>query len=390
MILFASVFVLTISPYRQDDYSGAIAELDTIARIDLKKFITDSYASLNALSEDSNENMDFAEACLFSSRVELNNIGIDVNYSRGKQLVNIAAFDGEQIKRLQASQTIGEYRRIIAEDIGVDLVWFNPSYVAKEFFEEFKKPNKLPREFWNAPAEATLLMGNPVHYPTGTKSFSGVVTLILFFTEPKLGTFRADVENPPVWKVEKLAETGFQKWLQKQGVLNDLVESSIDMNEPYRIESIFPNLQYVWSLVHDKSPKEAKRVLLKEANESRREVSLLGIQLDIGMVILIGPIVTTIVYMFFLSFLGHFKCIYNGRGEILHEFPWWPLFPGVIHRFASYLSCLLPSLVLIPLICRYRHVGGLSLIIGSFFALFSLILACCCLPMINYLRKKTQ
>jgi hypothetical protein len=60
--------------------------------------------------------MDFANACLFSIKVELNAIGIDVNYSQDTQLVNIAAFDVGQIKQLQARQLIGEYRRIIAED----------------------------------------------------------------------------------------------------------------------------------------------------------------------------------------------------------------------------------------------------------------------------------
>ena len=392
MLLCATVFVVALSPYEQKDYSEAIAELDAVARIDLKQFINDSYASLNALLQDSNENMDFAEACHFSIRYELNKIGQDVlefGSSRFKHHVCVAAFDVEQIKRLQSSRTIGDYRRLIAGDLGVDWVWFNPSCLAEACLEEFRD-NKIPREFWGYPVEIDIFMSNPVHCPTGTKNFCGDITSVLMFTEPKLGTFKVEVTNPPVWKVGKLTETGFQKWLDRQGLLESIVERYGTLNMPYTWELLFPNLRPLWSLVADKTPEEAKRMLMEKANESRREVLLLGVPFDVGMVVLAAPIVTAIIYLFFLSYLTHLNRIYNGAVEILHKFPWLLLFPGVIYSFASWALVLPPSLVLFLLVYQYRCVGGWILILGIVFALLSFILACYCLREINQLRKKAS
>lgn len=391
MFLCATVIVVALFPYTQNDYSGAMAELKAVARIDLEQFINDSYASLNALTRNSEKNMAFAEACHFSIRYELNKIGLDVvkfDPSRFGHHVCIAAFDVKQIEGLQSSRAMGRYRRLIAKDFGVEWVWFNPSRLAEAFLEEFRDPNKIPREFWGYPAEASLIMNSPVYCPTGTKNFSGAVKLVLFFTEPKLGTFQAEVENPPVWKVEKFTETGFQRWLDRQGLLERIVERYGSLDMPYKEELLFPNLCPLWSLVVDKTPEEAKRMLMEKASESRREVLLLGVPLDIGMVVFAAPIVTAIIYLFFLSYVVHLNRIHDGAREMLHEFPWLLLFPGVWYSRASKALVFLPSLALILLVIRNLWIGDWTLGPGIVFTISSVILAFYCLREIKNMRKK--
>jgi hypothetical protein len=233
------------------------------------------------------------------------------------------------------------------------------------FLKEFRGPNKIPLEFWDYPSEVSLVMGSPAYSSGGSRSFSGVVTAVLMFTEPKLATFRADVQNPPVWKTGKYAETTFKRWLSRQGLLNKIVGRQ-------RGELLFPNLRPLWSVVADKTPEEAKRILMEKAIASRRQVSLLGVQLDARMLIVAGPVITTIIYFFFLSYLLHYKRICDGEGNALRDFPWLLLFPGVIYYILSNASVLLPSLVLLFLVGRYQHIGGWPLVVGGVFTVFSI------------------
>ncbi len=214
-------------------------------------------------------------------------------------------------------------------------------------------------------------MGSPDYSSDGSRSFSGVVTAMLMFTEPKLATFRADVQNPPVWTTGKYAETTFKRWLSRHGLLNKIVGRQ-------RGELLFPNLRPLWSVVADKTPEEAKRILMEKAIASRRQVSLLGVQLDARMLIVAAPMITTIIYLFFLSYLLHYKRICDGEWNALREFPWLLLFPGVIHNVASKALFFLPSLVLLLLVFRvvwYQDIGGWPLLVGGVFTVFSIKLA---------------
>jgi hypothetical protein len=395
MLLCATVCVVVLSPYK--DYAEAldeaIAELNVVAQINLDQFIKDSHTSLDAL-RDSNENMDFVKTCHFSIRNGLSEIGLKVlewDFIGWGHYVNIGAFDAKQIERLKSNQIIEDYRRLIAKDLGVDLVWFDPYRVAEAFLEEFKDPNKIPCELLDYPVEASLSMNGPYYCPSETKNFCGVISLALMFKDPNWSKLQAEVNSPPASRVEKLTETGFQKWLNRHGLLKGIVKlkpsGTLDM--PYTKELLFPNLRPFWTSVKNKTPEEAIRVLKEKAI---KKVSLWGVgaELDVEMVVIAAPLLTAIIYLFFLSYAAHLKRTYDGTGEILREFSWLLLFPGVIHSIASWVLVLLPSLVLFLLIGQHWCIGGRTLILGSVFTVFSVILASYCLREINHLRKKAS
>lgn len=392
MLLYITVLVVAFSPYQQQDYSAAIAELDAVSRIDLKKFIKDSSANLNALSRDSKENRDFVEACHFSIRYELNKIGQDVlelESSRFKHHCCIAAFDVEQIERLQSSRIIGDYRRLIVDDLGVDWIWFNPSFLAEAFLREFRIPNKIPNEFRGYPAEASLFMNCPEYCPSGTKNFCGDVTLELIFTKPKLGTFRAEVTNPPIWKVGKFEETGFQKWLIREGILKSLVEPSVALDQPCRTESLFPNLQPWWKLVEDKTPEEAKRILMEKVAEPQNKISFSGVEVDAWMIVVVGPIAASTLLLFFISYVRNLKRISNNDSKLLSTFPWLILFPGYVYRCAVvFLAFLLPLVSFTSLLWQFRDSGAFNIILGLVFTVITILLAYWSLKEILDIRSK--
>ena len=382
ILLCATVFAVALSP--QNDYPKAIAELDAVARIDLKQFIGDSLKKVEPLGKDTDLARVYSKAFDSAMRREFEKIGFRVLRESMGHEVFLAGFDEGRVWNLLRNGTVSDYRDFVSDNMGVDCVFVEPEKIAEALVEKVPDVN-LPVN--SEIGGMKLVMAQPVHTGDGVGTFHVKLILFFFVEKPTMRYYHVVVEKNFVSKGGQVDETRIQNWLERQGTLKDLVESSVAVNPPYRTESLFPNLKHVWELVANKTPEEAKRILNEKA---MREVSLLGVPIPIRWVVPTAPIVTAIIYLFFLSYVAHLKRISNGAVETLHKFPWLLLFPGVIHSFASWALVLLPSLVLFLLVYQYRCVGGWILILGIVFALISFILACYCLREINQLRKKAS
>ena len=215
------------------------------------------------------------------------------------------------------------------------------------------------------------------------------MALILAVLKPTIGSYLAVVENPPVSFVSTFDETRIQDWLRKKQLLDRLVGNRSGDQRSYTAESVFPRLRSVWSLVADKAPEEAKRVLLLEAERSRRRVSLLGVEIDTQMVIFAGPLLVVALFMSLLCHVRHLQRICQANTNLLCTFPWLPLFPDMVSRLISLLTVvLLPSAALCWLLFRLRHLGVAALCIAIPLSATSVVLACVCLQQIRILRKR--
>ncbi len=387
MLLCATVFVVDLSPSGQNDYSAEMAELNAVARIGLDRFIADSLKNIEATGKGTDLARIYSKAFDSAMRREFEKIGFGVPRESMGHEVFLAGFDEGRAWSLLRNGTVSDYRDFLSDNIGVECVFIEPEKIATALVE------KVPDV--NIPANSEiggmkLVMAPPVHTGDGIGTFRVKLILFFFVEEPKVRHYHIVVEKNFVSKGGQVDETRIQSWLERQGTLKDLVESSVVVSPPYKTESLFPNLKYVWSLVADETPEEGKRILMEKASESQREVLLLGVPFDVGMVVFAAPMVTTIIYLFFLSYLAHLKRIYDGAGEILHEFPWLLLFPGVNYSRASKALVLLPSLALVLLVGRHLRIGDWTLIPGIVFTVFSVILAFYCLREINHLRKKAS
>jgi hypothetical protein len=380
MLIFvcATILAVSLSPSEEKDYSGAIAEIDAIRSINLKQFNNDSIQETNRLTDESEFAIDWAAGFGLLMRYELDRIGLDVNESDMSISVACAAFDEEQVKALNRTRLIRNYEDFIVKNIGIHFVDFGAARVAQAFAERLKDPNVLKPDFIPGTKLSFLLfnMTHPYFEPSGTRNFSSQMTLAFQFRELKRPPVEVTISAPKVWAVRTFEGTRFQDWLGKQKLLDGLIGNKLTDGHYYTAESFFPQLRSVWTLVADKVPEEAKRVLQAEEEKSQRKISFFSVEIPATMVVLAGPFLMMVLFTYLFSYLKHLHSIYKTNNDFLRTFPWLPLFPYRISRAVSFaLLLLLPLVAFGWLLIKFRHLGEITLCTAILLTLASIVLA---------------
>jgi len=374
MLVCATVLVVAVYPSEEKDYSAAIAEVDAIVKIDLDQFINSSVQRVKSLAKG----MDLAKAYqrAFDSAIrhELKQQGFIPPPSQSlNHEVFLPAFDEDYVTTLLHGGTIEDYRDFISENMGVEYVFVQPEQLARTFVSKMQDTNIPPASKING---MKLVMSPPLYAKHTPKSFRLKVVLILTVPEPNLGSYLLVVEDPPVSLVDTFDETRFQDWLRKQELLDRLVERKIADGHYHTTESIFPQLRSVWSLVADKVPEEAKRVLLAEVEKSRRRIPFFGVEIPASMVVLAGPFLALVLFLYLLSYAQHLQRIWKTETNRLCSFPWMPLFPDIISQRVSFGSILLlPLLAFGLLLVRFWHIGAVTLCVAVVVTVLSVVSA---------------
>jgi hypothetical protein len=291
--------------------------------------------------------------------------------------VFLPAFDEDYVRSLLHSGTINDYRDFISENMGIESVFVQPEYLAKAFVKKIHELNIPPTDKING---IKLVMSPPLYTKHKPKTFHLKMILLLAVLKPKvkpnIGSYLAVVENPPVSLVNTFDKTRFQDWLGEQQLLDRLVEDKRTGSHYHTAESIFPQLRSVWSLVADKVPEEAKRVLQAEIEKSSRRISFFGVEIPTKMVVLTGPFLAFVLFMYLWSYAKHLQRIYQPNTDSLWTFPWLPLFPDSISWAVSFASILvLPLVAFVWLLVKFRHVGTITLCFAIPLTLASIALA---------------
>lgn len=362
-LVCATVLGVALYPSEEKDYSAAVAEVDAIAKINFDKFINSSVEQVKSLAKG----MDLAEAYqrAFDSAIrhELEQEGFIPPASQPlNHEVFLPAFDGDYVRTLLHRGTIQHYRDFISENMGVEYVFVEPEQLARAFVSKMQDANIPPTSEIGG---MKLVMSPPVYTKHTPKSFRLKMLLMFTVPEPNLGSYLLVVEDPPVSLVDTFDETRFQDWLGKQKLLDRLTEHNMLDGQHDGPESIFPQLRSVWSLVANKVPEEAKRVLLEEVKKSRRTISFLGVEIDASMVVVAGPGFALLLFLNLLSYAGHLQRISKTDKHSFCTFPWLPLFQDTISRAVSFASILiLPVVAFGWSLFRFWHIGATTLCIA--------------------------
>ncbi len=386
VLVCASVLAVVVSPRTESDYSAAIAELNTLAGIDLSQFIEDSRQKVQSLAKEMDLATAYRNAFDTAMRHELEQAGLALPNPTLDHEIFLPVFDEDYVRGVSHGGKVEKYRDLISENTGVEYIFVEPTYLAAAFVSKIRDMNFPPG------ARITgmkLVMRPPLYASHAPKTFHLSMALILAVLKPTIGSYLAVVEDPPVSSVSTFDGTRIQDWLRKKQFLDRLVDNRGGDQRSYTAEFILPWLRSVWSLVADKAPEEAKRVLLAEVERSRRRVSLLGVEIDTQMVIFAGPLLVAVLFTSLLSHVRHLQRICQADANLLCTFPWLPLFPDVLSRLLSLLTIiLLPIVALSLLLFRLRHIGVVALCIAIPLSVTSVALACACLHQIRTLRKR--
>ena len=386
MLVCATVLAVFVSPHEEKDYSSAIDEVDAIVKIDLDQFINSSLQQVKSLAKG----MDLANAYqrAFDSAIrhELEKEGFIPPTSQSlNHEVFLPAFDESYVRYLLHGGTIENYRDFISENMGVEYVFVQPEHLATAFVDKIHDMNIPPA---SKIIGMKLVMSPPFYTKHKPKTFRFKMILILAVLKPNLGSYLLVVEDPPVSLVDTFDETRFQDWLRRQQLLDLLVEDKMPDGHYHTAESIFPQLRSVWSLVDDKVPEEAKRVLLTEVEKSRRRISFFGVEIPALMVVLAGPFLAVVLFLYLLSYVQHLQSISKTETNTLSTFPWVALFPYIASRIVTFASILLlPPAAFGLLLWRFWHIGVIILFFALVLSIGSLVLAIACYRKILVLRK---
>lgn len=378
MLLCASVLASALYPSEEKDYSGAIDEIDAIVKIDLDRFINSSLQQKKSLAKGMDLVKVYQRAFDSALKYELEQEGFIYPPSQSlNHEVFLPAFDEYYVRSLLHSGTIQDYRDFISENIGIEYVFVQPEHIAKAFVPKIHELN-IPET--SKITGIKLVMSPPLYTKHKPKTFHLKMILILAVLKPKVkpnvGSYLAVVEDPPVSLTSTFKETQFQDWLVKEKLLDRLVAHKKPDARHHTAESIFPHLRSVWSLVANKIPEEAKRILLAEVDKNHRSISFHGVEIDSSMVVVAGPLLAVMLFMYFLSNLGHLQRIYHNNTESFFTFPWLPLFPDRISLTVSFISILLlPFVALGLLVVRFRHIDVIPLCVAVLLSIVSVVSA---------------
>lgn len=387
MLVCATVLVVALYPSEEKDYSGAIAEVDTIVKIDLDQFINSSLQQVKSLATGMDLANAYKRAFESAIRHELEQEGFIYPPSQPlNHEVFLPAFDENYVRSLLHNGTIEDYRDFISENMGIEYIFVQPEYLATAFVKKIHELNIPPTSKITG---IKLVMSPPLYTKHKPKTFHLKMILILAVLKPNLGSYLLVVENPPVSLLDTFDETRFQDWLNSQKLLDRLVEGKLGDRHFYTAESIFPQLRSVWSLVADKVPEEAKQVLSGEVEKSRRSISFHGVEIDASMVVVAGPLLAVMLFLYLLSYAGHLKRIYHNDTDSFCTFPWLPLFTDRISPTVSFASIvILPFVAFSLLLWRFRHIGVIILFFALVLSIGSIVLAIDCYLKIIFLRSK--
>ncbi len=387
MLILVCATLFSVAVHQREDYSGAINELDAILDIDMDQFVKDSIQETNRLGRDSEFALGWASGFGLFMRYELDKIGLDVSDSDTRVLAFCASFDLERVRSLQRSHIVRDYRDFLIDNIGVDSVDFGAARVAEALTEKLKDPNILQPDFISGTKLGLMVfnMDLPFHDPSGTRNFSAEMSLGFQFAELKRAPVNVTIPAPPVWRVDTFEGTEFQNWLRNHQLLNRLVDEQDKCGQFYSAESVFPQLRTVWSDVKDKTPEDAKRMLSEKA---QRKISFFGVELNVPMVVVVGPLLILFILWYLLCDVLHLRHICKNDLHSLRTFPWLPLFAGKIAWVLCFISIpVLPMLTLFLLCWQFRGINGWIQYISILITILSVCFSIICWYNMHELKK---
>lgn len=133
---------------------------------------------------------------------------------------------------------------------------------------------------------------------------------------------------------------------------NQAMEWLRSTNPSYDVETL-ADLRRVIVEVAAKTPAEATKFLEDQVNTPAPPLEFVGIKVQQHSAVLVGPLATLAILLFFLANVRHLRLIYDGTDKVLKTFPWIGLFPDRLSKSMTYASVvLLPSLSNIRLLIR--------------------------------------
>jgi hypothetical protein len=181
--------------------------------------------------------------------------------------------------------------------------------------------------------------------------------------------YTAEPEQQPVrGRFVPLESYTFASWFNTQDSLRTLKQRMGDQ------DMLFPNLRPVWNQIRTSTIDEAIVMLNRKNSESKKSMTVLGFTANEDIIILVAPLTILCVFLYLLVQILHIRTIEKNYAEILSEFPWIVLFPGVLSRFLTYGSLsLLPTLANTVILIRSWDMHSNSTWVGLLFAFLSLM-----------------
>jgi hypothetical protein len=114
--------------------------------------------------------------------------------------------------------------------------------------------------------------------------------------------------------------------------------------------------EQISDLVGAKSPVEASKFLEDKLNAPERDLSFLGIALSETIAVWVGPLVTALLLLFFLSHLRHLVAETVVEDRLFETFPWIGLFRDKLSKILTHSSiAFLPAIANGRLVSRSWH-----------------------------------
>ena len=380
MLILVCATLFSVAVQQREDYSGAINELNDICRINLNKFIEDSRQKVEVLGSGSDLGKVYPKAFHGAMEQELRKAGFVPPSVLGPHEVFFAAFDEGQVKNLQKTRTIRYFRDFLLENIGITFVFVQPETLAEALVEKIKDANIPSGSRING---LKLVMSPPIYKQPNSNDFYIRAILLYSVEEPKINSALVVVDNPPVAMTSTYEDTRFQNWLDKN-ILSKLVNLS-NSEPPYRTDAIFPNLLQVWSLVEDKTPEDARRVLSEKA---QKKVSFFGVEIDVRKVVVAGPLLVLVLLWYLWCLVLHLRHICKNDLHSLRNFPWLPLLVGKPAWVLCAISILVLPIVTLCLLCwQFRDINGWAQYISMIATALSVVLSIICWCAMRGLKK---
>jgi hypothetical protein len=339
----ATIIVFAISPRQTTTYGAAIRELKQLEGLDLNAL--HSYVR-QAVAEDDNQDFkilveNFAQQAhvSISDTVNLNTVAtlpyifkyppmseplVEVEkYFKAEHQIFVFRPDAQELKE-QLNQVVSS----IASD--------RQAALSKTFVLTKVDLNNEQSRIEDLQKDVDDYYGDPK---------GGIPSTATFEVEIKSDTGYSSRLQRISGRLFPLNGNGFKQWFLGQEQAKQLVGPIPGSREEYRI--LFPNLRPVWNEVLTATPDSALVLLEDKRKKAQQQVSFLGLTVDEGIVVVVGPIAVLLTTIYLLVYVKHIRTLADRNREKLLQFGWVGLFPDRLSEALTY-----SSIVLLPLLAN--------------------------------------
>lgn len=368
----ATIIIFAISPRQTDVYASSINELRQLESLDMNNL--HSYVR-QAVAEDNNQDFrTLVEEFANQSHVSISDT---VNLNTVTTLPYV-------FKYPPMNEPLTEVEKYFRSDHKIFV--FRPDH--QELREQLNqvaasvgsdKKERLSKTFTltkvNLNNEQTRIedLQKDIDNYYGDTIWNGIPSTATLEVEIKSDTGYSSRLQRISGRLFPLSQKSFKDWFVGQDQSKQLYGQFPGSSEEHLI--LFPKLRQVWNEVLTATPDNALVLLEEKRKKAQQQVSFLGLTVDEGIVIVVGPIATLLTTIYLLVYVKHIRSLAPENAEKLNQFGWVALFPDQISKSLTFISIIaLPlianSILLIRAWTSVRLIewlAGLSIILTLIF-----------------------